>query len=300
MRKWLVLLLLLGLMAFPSKAGAQNEIKFESLKVELWSEFDQPSMLVISEFILSKDIQVPATVTMRFPKEGNLMAVAVDQNGTLFNLNFEGPDEQGNWQAIKITVQSYDPYRVEYYQPLKRDGNKRTFAYQWFGQYAVQDLAINLLIPSDSTDIITSPILSNSSTSSDGVFIIGSATKSGLNAGQSYEFNLEYARESEAIVNTGVSPSVQPAGTIGPETEGRVSIDSMPYVLGGVGVVLIVIALFFYWRSTQSSVSTPRRRKHQNNEESAEGQAYCHECGARAHEGDRFCRTCGSRLRTGS
>ena len=300
MRKWLVFILLLGLMMFPAKAGAQSEIKFEKLNVELWSEYDQPSMLVISEFVLSRDTPLPAAVTIRFPKDANLMAVAVNQNGGLFNAIFEGPTQQSNWETIKITVDSYDPYRVEYYQQLSRDGKKRTFNFQWFGEYAVKDLSVGVLVPADSTDVITSPILS--STSTDGGFIIGTATTSGLNAGQAYNFKLEYARDSEAVVNAEGTSSVQPSEPIGASTEGRVSIDKMPYVIGGVGVVLIVIALFFYWRSTQSetSLSSPRRRKRQSNEVAPEGQAYCHECGARAHEGDRFCRTCGSRLRTSS
>ncbi len=298
MRKWLVFILLLGLLLFPTGAEAQSSIKFETLNVELWSEYDQPSVLVISEFTLSKDTPVPATVTFRFPKDGNLIAVAVNQSGKLFTINFDGPTEQSNWETIKINVDSYDPYRVEYYQSYSKDGKKRTFNYQWFGDYAVNNLRVGILVPSDSTDVITSPILSNTTTN--GGFFTGSATKSGLSAGQSYDFNLEYSRDSDAINNSGNSPVVQPSQPIDSNTEGRVSIDKLPYVIGGVGVVLIGIALFFYWRSTQTAtVSTPRRRKRQGNDTAAEGQAYCHECGARAHEGDRFCRTCGSRLRTG-
>jgi len=298
MRKWLVFILLLGLMIFPSKAGAQNEIKFETLNVELWSEYDQPSVLVINEFVLSKDTPVPAIVIFRFPKEANLMAVAVNQNGSLFNINFDGPTIQDNWETIKINVQTYEPHRVEYYQQFSKDGKKRTFNYQWFGDYAVNNLNVGILIPSDSTGVITSPILSNTST--DGGFFTGTASKSRLNAGQSYDFNVEYSRDSDTVINSEGSPIVQPSEPLGPSTEGRVSIDKMPYVIGGVGVVLIGIALFFYWRSTHTeATSTPRRRKHQKSEAAAEGQAYCHECGARAHEGDRFCRTCGSRLRVG-
>ncbi len=298
MRKWLVFILLLGLMMFPAQAGAQNEIKFETLAVGLWSEYDQSSMLVINEFVLSRDTPVPAVVTMRFPKGGNLMAVAVSENGGLFNANFEGPTEQGNWQTIRINVESYDPYRVEYYQQLTRDGNKREFEYQWSGEYAVKDLTVNLLIPPDSGNVVSSPLLPNLVNSPDGG-ITGSASKSGLTAGQSFNFKLEYTRESDAVMNPGDANSVQPSEPIGPETTGRVSIDNMPYVIGGVGVVLIVIALFFYWRSTQAGTAAPRRRRRPQSGES-EGQAYCHECGARAQASDRFCRTCGSRLRTGS
>jgi ribosomal protein L40E len=297
MRKWLGFILLLGLMAYPSRAGAQNAIQFETLNIGLWSEYDQPSMLVITEFVVSQDTPVPATVTMRFPKKGNLMAVAVEQGGKLFNATFEGPEEQGNWQTIKINVESYDVYRVEYYQPFTQDGNKREFNYQWSGEYAVKDFSVNILIPADSANVVSSPILSDTS-SADGA-IVGSVSKSGLGAGQSYDFKLEYTRESDAVMKPGDANSVQPSEPIGTDTTGRVAIDKIPYVIGGVGVVLIVIALFFYWRSTQSSESTPRRRRRQSSEETVEGQAYCHECGARAHEGDRFCRTCGSRLRTG-
>ena len=299
MRRWLVLILLAGLMIFPSRAGAQNAITFETLDVELWSEYDQPSVLVISEFVVAKDTPLPAVVTFHFPKGANLMAVAVDQNGSLFNANFEGPDTQSNWATIKINVQTYDPYRIEYYQQISRDGTKRSFTYQWFGEYAVKTLNLGLLVPGDSTEVSTDPLMS--STSAEGGFIHGVSSKSDLTAGQSYVFKVDYSRDTDAVVNTGDSSSVQPSQPLGESTEGRASIDKLPYVIGGVGVILIAIALFFYWRSTQTEKeSTPRRRKHQPSEASEEGQAYCHECGTRAHQGDRFCRTCGSRLRTNS
>ena len=304
MRKWLGFILVLGLLVFPSAVNAQDEAKLESLNIELWSEYDQPSMLVINEFVVTQNTALPVKVTVRFPKEGNLMAVAVEQDSNLFNVDFDGPEEQGNWQNITLNVDTYDKYRIEYYQPLTRAGNKRSFKYQWFGEYAVDKFSVNMLIPADSTNIVATPILSDTSISQNKLFLLGSVTENGLRAGQSYEFQLVYARESDAVINTGQSDSVQPSEPIGPDTSGRVSIDRMPYIIGGVGLALIAVALFFYWRSTRSegfssTRSGSRKRHHQRSEEVGEDQAYCHECGARAHLGDRFCRTCGSRLRTG-
>src|SRR5262249_22105599 len=106
MRKWLVFVLLFGLAVFPSHANAQGVTKLDSVNIGLWSEYDQPSVLVLNEFVVSKDTSLPTTVTMRFPKGANLIAVAVNENGSLINTNFDGPTEQENWQAITLNVQS--------------------------------------------------------------------------------------------------------------------------------------------------------------------------------------------------
>ena len=107
--------------------SAQGGTKLDSINVELWSEYDRASMLVINQFVVSQDTPLPATVTLRFPKDGNLVAVAIENNDSLFNKDFTGPVEQGNWQTITINVESHEPHRVEYYQPLTRDGDTRRF-----------------------------------------------------------------------------------------------------------------------------------------------------------------------------
>jgi hypothetical protein len=297
MRKWLVAALLLGLMLSPSIARAQGITKLDSINIELWSEYDRPTMLVINQFVVSQDTPLPATVTLRFPKIANLVAVAVQSNGGLFNKDFTGPVEQGEWQTITINVESYDPHRVEYYQPLTRDGSKRQFKYQWFGDYYVKEFNVSILVPADSTELITSPVLQKTTTAPDGSTISGTLTKNELSMGNSFQFNLEYQRTSDALTNPDQTNEIQPAEPVGQNTPGRVTTIDLPWVIGGLGLALIAIALFVYWRSTQSGEARPQRRRRRRTKEETDEQAYCHECGARANLGDRFCRTCGSRLR---
>ncbi|RPJ19329.1 MAG: hypothetical protein EHM33_30445, partial [Chloroflexi bacterium] len=225
MRKWLVFILLLGLLISPSVVGAQGGTKLDSINVELLSEYDQPSMLVINEFIVSQKTPLPAAVTMRFPKEGNLVAVAVDTNGELFNKDFTGPAAQGNWQTITINVESYEPHRVEYYQPLTRDGDKRQFKYQWFGDYYVKAFNVMLLVPADSTELITSPVLQNTASAADGTAITGTVTRNELRMGNSFQFELAYQRATDALSNPG--EAVQPSEPVGENTPGRVSIANL-------------------------------------------------------------------------
>jgi len=298
MRKWLVSALLFALLICPSTASAQGGIKLDSINIELWSEYDQPSMLVIYQFIVSEDTPLPVEVLVRFPKYGNLVAVAVEENGELFNKDFTSPVEQGDWQTIKIKAESYAPHRIEYYEPLTIDSNQRQFQYQWFGDYSVKEFTITVLIPADSTDLATSPILENTEPAGNGLFTSGTVTRTDLRMGNSFQFELGYRRTSTALVKPEtVTTPVQPSTPVDENTPGRVSITNLPWIIGGFGLALIGIALFSYWRSTQSGESQPRRRRRQVETKEEEGQAYCHECGARAHPGDRFCRTCGSRLR---
>ncbi len=300
MRKWLLFVLLLWLIASPSTADAQGGIKLKSIRIELWSEYDQPSMLVIHEFTVDQSTALPAQVTLRFPKDSNLNAVAyLDNTGKLIDAEYTGPAEQGNWQTVTLKVTSYAPYRIEYYQSLTRSGNQRSFSFRWFGDYAVDEFTVTMQIPADSTNIAADPEFTSTATSEDGLSLVGTVTRNGLKMGQANDFKIQYDRESDAVAKQSNSVNIQPAAPINANTEGRVSIDNLPWIIGGFGLALIGMALFFYFRSTQTPERKLRRRRRVavNTEESAEEQAYCHECGARAHAGDRFCRTCGSKLR---
>ncbi len=298
MRKWLLFVLFLALLALPAAASAQSGTKLKIINIELWSEYDQSSMLVIHEFVVDESTPLPAQVTLRFPKDGNLTAVAYLEN-TLINADFTGPEQQGDWQTVTLNVQSYAPHRIEYYQPLVRNEDQRQFSFRWFGDYPVEEFTVTVQVPADSTRVTAEPALGDMLTTSDGLHFMGTTTRSGLKMGQSYEFKIEYERKSESVTKSGNGSGIQPSEPIGTDTEGRVSIDNLPYIIAGFGLALIGLALFFYWRSSQAGerISRRRRRHSGDNQEDAEEQSYCHECGARANAGDRFCRTCGSRFK---
>jgi hypothetical protein len=302
MCKWPVFVLLWGLMIFPFPAGAQGGTQLESLNIELWSEYDQPSMLVIHEFTVSESTTLPAEVTLRFPPNAHLIAVAFNNGTQLVNAEFEGPKEHGEWQIVIVTVRSRDAHRIEYYQPLEVEGNKRKFSFQWFGDYSVKEFHLSALVPADSTNIITSPVLSSTSRTSNGLYLTVAEGYGKLRMGESYEFHIEYKRESAIDTNATPISEVQASDPIGPDTPGRASIDKLPWIIGGFGVALIAVILFLfsYWRSMQADAKSlasvagsklTRRRRNEN------GEIYCHECGTRAKTGDRFCRICGSKLR---
>jgi hypothetical protein len=233
-------------------------------------------------------------VAIRIPKDANITAVAFQQGSDLLTMEeFTGPVEDGDWQTITLFAKTLTTYHLEYYQPITRAGADRSFTYQWSGAYSIKNFRVEIQLPDDSTAVKATPMLPFVPNQP---FLNGSASVSNLEAGKTYQLELRYTRTSEETVFPAASPQVAVSEPIAQDTAGRVTLDNLPYILGGVGVLLIVLAFYYFWRSNSMQVSKPRQRPH--NSRVASQQVYCHECGARAHGDDRFCRTCGSKLRT--
>jgi hypothetical protein len=295
MRKWFLRLALGILFVFPAIVSAQNNVILSSVSVQLWPEYDQPSMLVITDFELAASTPLPASVTFHIPQDANLIAVAAyDASGSLVNAVFDGPNAEGEWQTFSITLGS-TAARYEYYQPITFNGEQRIFSYLWDGAHAVGIFNIRVLEPLDTTSLTTTPELASIAQENELKYFKGAPVK--LAAGEQFALNLDYKKSSDALI---ASPQgVQPAAPVDENTPGRVSLSNyLPYLLGGLGVVMIVGGFAYYWRAGRGTSKRTRRRTHSNgeNEENNE-ESYCPQCGSRAKPADRFCRVCGGRIR---
>lgn len=295
MRKWLLILLLGMFFVFPNFVFAQSNLTLANVSVQLWPEYDQPSMLVITDFEVPATTTLPVDLTFRIPKDANLIAVAsYTADGSLANAVFEGPKDDGEWQSFNVTMDS-TAARFEYYQPITFNGNQRIFSYLWDGVYATDAFNIRVLEPADTTSLTTTPNLASMEQKDGLKYYYGDPVK--LASGEQFVLNLEYQKTSDALIVS--APGVQPAGPVDENTPGRVSLSNyLPYLIGGLGVVMIVGGLVYYLRSGKNGAKKSRRRQHANaSAEESDSDVYCAQCGTRAHTGDRFCRVCGSRIR---
>jgi hypothetical protein len=284
------------LLVFPNSVFAQTDTTLLNVNVQLWPEYDQPSMLVITDFGLPASVTLPVDLTFRIPKGANLIAVAsYNADGVLANAAFEGPKDDGDWQSFTVTVES-PAARFEYYQPLTYNGDTRTFSYLWNSSYAVDAFDISVMEPVDVLSLTSSPKL-DSIEQKDGLTYHRSDPVK-LAVGKEFSLKLEYKKSTDTLV---ASPEgVQPVAPVDENTPGRVSLNnSLPYLIGGLGVILIVGGLVYYLKSGNSRSTKKPRARRQSKSGSEEGGSgiYCAQCGTRAHGGDRFCRTCGARLR---
>ncbi len=293
MRKWSSFPVILGTILLPLFIRPQSQIHLSNLQVQLWPEYDQPSMLVIYDFKVADGASFPLDLPIRIPKVGNLVAVASQvTGGGLVDADFTGPVIDGDWQSITIKLQSAADYHVEYYQPIDKSGIVRQFSYVWPGDYQIDDLNVSVRMPVDTTQISADPLLTQNQ-GSDGVTYFEKDFGS-LPAGQQFTLEIHYTKTSDKL--SVPQPNVQPSEPLS-SALGRVMFGNyVPYLLGILGIILVAGVLVVFWRSNRG-VRVGVRRRHSPQSEAGGMEIYCHQCGTRAQKGDRFCRVCGTRLR---
>lgn len=296
MPRWLTVLFLAGAILVPLPAYGQAPISLSNVQVQLWPEYDQPSMLVIYDFNVGAGTQLPVGVSIKFPKDANLIAVAVQgADGSLMNADYLESAGDDSWQSVVVQIQSPTIYRLEYYQPLERTDSRRQFSFQWAGDYAVQDFGLTVRLPADATDVATDPEL-NPTESAGGPAFLEKAFGP-LGAGDGLDFRLEYTRSSDALAAS--QADLQPSQPLDGSTQGRVMLSNYyPYILGALGIVLVAGGSLYFWQSSRArSTGNNRHRKRSEKSARRDDDVYCHQCGARAEPGDRFCRVCGTKLK---
>lgn len=296
MHKLVIKLGLLFFLLLPVAVQAQTTLHLGSVSVDLWPEYDQPGVLVIYHLELTGGTSLPAALQMRIPAAAQVNAVAiVDPNKGLVNAPYQNT-VQGDWATLSITTNSLQ-VQVEYYVGLNKNGTTRHIEYVWPGDNPVDTLEVNFLLPPAANLVKIDPSPLSNAPGQGGLtnYLVRTANPP---VGQSFIVTIEYERQTDEL---GIaSLPVQAISTPGANTPGHASTSSvLSWVLGGLGVLLVVGGVVGFIGLRRSSHAPARRNKHSTPivDETGSESIYCSECGKRAQPGDIFCRTCGARLK---
>lgn len=310
MQKSLILILSIFLwFSWAGPAAAQQDIRFETLEIDLWPEYDRPSMLVIYRAILNTRVQLPVELTLRIPAAtASLNAVAVRDmsTGSLFSVAYNR-EVRGEWAYITFSTTMPD-IQVEFYDEIQFADDRRIYQFQWGGDYAVDDLSLVVQQPLDTLEMLTTPRLSQIEENG---FVFHTAQIGGLRAGEMFDLSIQYQKSSSRL--TAESLTVQSATPIQVNTSGFPDAAALvPWGMAFLGVMILAGGIYWYWASGNNKSSAERARQPAANgrknrvepemykDPDENGVVYCHNCGKRGGGSDRFCRSCGARFRQSS
>jgi len=291
----------LGLGLPASTARAQSQPVVAQLTVSFWPEYDRTDVLVIYRFQLADSAPLPARVQVPVPSSvADLNAVATrNADGLLVDAAFTRQEADGV-SYLLIDSDSRE-VQVEYYLPLLRTGDTRSFMFTWPGGLAASDFIYEVQQPVGASGLRMEPAAQSQSAGEFGLTY--QRTGLGLvevNAQPTLSFS--YSRTSDQLSADFVQAQT-PIGT--PEAAGGRTpnlVGYLPWALLGLGLVLMAGGAVYYVRTVRPSSRS--RRRHQrpaavesDGDEEDASPVYCHNCGTRASSSDRFCRRCGTQLR---
>jgi hypothetical protein len=304
MRSTARLLLLLAVLLVPLQASAQAAIPVGRVEVALWPEYDQRDMLVIYRVTLPAATALPATVVLPVPARVGIPTAVAQQapDGSLVLANYERAEGAGDWASLTIQAESA-VLQIEYYDPLAIDGASRSYAFVWPAGYALTELAYEILQPVGASAMQIDPAPASDRIGSNGLTYY-SGSLGAQDGSAEARLQLAYSKSDVALSADTAPAGDTPAIGAAQPAEGPASLTSLaPWLIGGLGLALLVAGavLFFRSRQVEGSPGRPRHRPVRSGEareQTIDASAiFCHNCGTQGGVSDSFCRTCGTRLR---
>jgi hypothetical protein len=304
-------LLLALILPARQNAAAQATVEpgpsFSTLDVDIWPEYDQPSVLVIYHFTLKEDVSLPLTLSINIPTAaGKPYSVAYTDpaDGNLYNMVYSYKTN-GSRATVSFTT-TVREIQLEYYDPnLLVEGTNHQFEFTWPGDYTVQALSFHVQQPVSATEMKITPSLGTAKTSSDGLSVFYGLVGS-YQQGQSFKLSLNYQKANSDLTITNLT--VQPSAPLNEDSAGRETIGKqLPVIIGAFVILLICFAGWWIWLTRHDHGKKEIHKRRARKAEIHEGPSstpveedeatHCPQCGQRVKPNDVFCRSCGTRIK---
>jgi len=284
--------LLAPLLALLPLAAARAQVPvtaLENLAIFLWPDYDRPSVLVMLTGTLGADTPLPAVVTVPFPADAQLNAVArIDFRERMLD------DIAYTTGAGTLTLTTPDPrFQVEYYLPYRIEDGEHVFSFTWLADLSVARLEAAVQRPTAAASLLTEPTASQVLKGQDGLIYHRLPTQA-VPGGQPFSLKVRYPMASTQL--SAERRGGEAGAATAPSPESPESAPTTPFgwpaILAVIGVGLV--SALVTWQLA-------RRRSQPAAHSTAEGEEpaarhYCHACGRPVAQEDRFCSECGADL----
>ena len=303
---WIAWAILLAVLLFIFLGGvgfSQASIsQLERLEVAFWPEYDRSAVLVIYRFLLPEDSPLPIAVQFDIPArvgEPHAVAHRSESTGELLDADYTLQVAE-DWTTVTIQMEGLVG-QLEFYDDLNIQADQRSYDFEWPGGVAVNLFRYEFQQPFGAENVRLEPSATAQAVGNDGLTYyrgeVGLPTVE-----SSLRISFEYAK-SDPVLTFNALQQLSPLSPVDAPQGRAVDWQSvLPYIIGGLGLLLIGFGSFLYLRpmSERRIPTQPRRRNRRSRRSGREvdpSPLYCHNCGTQADSGDRFCRQCGTKLR---
>lgn len=276
------------------RALAQGSDRLAQLKISVWPEHDQPTVLIMFHGTLADPSNLPRQVSVLVPSSGSLQVTTYENTDGSFapEQASQSSDLGDGYKRITFTLRT-PTLHVEYYDDLLHGAPDKSMDYVFKAPMPVDRATLEVEQPLKATSFSMIPDAQSTRADSDG-FKYSSLDLGGIQSGQTISEQVKYTK-------TDPDPSVSRASDA-PAPAPVVSQASSTWNNVFLLVVLIVVGLasvlaFFVVRERNRVVAPVRVGNDLRPRREAEGTAFCTQCGRGLAAEDVFCPRCGTKRR---
>lgn len=301
----LCLLLPVILFAAATSAGAQTTLtELQSMTVELWPDYDRPSMLVLMTGAVPAGTTLPVELSLPVPAGAEIHAVAsFNEAGALMTNTAYTVDND----RLTLTTPS-ERFRVEYYSPYEVVDGNYLYTFEWLSDMAVGQMNVAVQQPLAAVDFTVNPTPAASSAERGDDLTYHTLPSRSVAAGELFTVEVRYTVDAPVLSVSAQTPISQ-----APPADAGDGIDPLWFLIGA-GVLALAGGAFYLGRyqgraGSRARKPQPARPARPTNAPAAKKPPaspaipsatarFCHNCGNRAAPEDSFCRNCGTALKT--
>jgi hypothetical protein len=280
-------------------------LRLATWDVQIWPEYDDPSVLVIAAGSLAAETPAPQQLRIPIPAGARVHAVAFPgPEGNLLTLPWSAETDASGQTLVFALDQPR--FVVEYYADILAPPPSRSFDLDLVAPYAVQQASLALRQPSRASNLQVTPAMAEG-----GLDGLGNPTYAlelgALEAGQAVPVRVSYTKADAEPSVAGLEVDETPAAAADGSAQ-----SSLPVIIGvAAGLLAGAAALYLWTRRRSAGASRQARRRTARKQgtallrpptgSAAPGGAalnrFCVQCGQKFEGSDRFCRNCGAARR---
>jgi hypothetical protein len=289
--------LLLSLAIATPRALADDPNRQTQLKISIWPEYDQPTVLVMLDGTLADDTNLPREVSVLIPSSASLLVTTFEnQDGTLAAEQQSKSANQGDgYSRVTYTLKT-PKYHVEYYDNLLRGSPDKVMDFAFKAVALIDQVTVEIQQPLKASNFSVN--LPSPSMRDDNGFKLYSSPFANVAGGQTLTAQVKYTKTDP---NPSVVPAVAPASV--PSTTPAATAPSMwSNVFLIVALVLLALVAVLGFIILQQRARRPvsvmagsrSGSRKQARRQAAARRAFCTECGSALGPEDDFCPKCGA------
>ena len=297
-----IIFLLLIMLSYNNKVVfAQNtNIGISTMKISLWSEYDNPNVLVMYRGRVSANVILPATIKFNIIPGVEPHVASVTPTNDHIHDPFDVKDEDGE-TYVSFLLKERDFAIEYYYKAFPPAGSYKSFIYNYKSYYPINNFSYEIQQPISATNFITEPSSIRSVSDSRGI-LNHLVLAGGVAAGETKTVNVSYFKSS---AKTSLQLLENP--------EGKWSTYNI--ISTSVLVILVSLLIRSYYKKGRRRGSKIQRAGAKRVAQKVQSQdqkriipnknlkyrsdrvpQFCSNCGEKLEVGTNFCGSCGNSI----